>query len=348
PFQLSPFSFKPYAPEKWEDFTQELIKSSGFSIEQKPPTNSPFSKAGYSFSLQKKERQFEGKILNKIPFQHEKNKVVEFDEIVQKATGDKKLAALVIDVDNLGSLFRDKELDEYQRNSQKLTEFFEVKLYHILQKEIDEHAIYPVFAGGDDCFLVGAWDKILEKSLTIQEKFSAFARENRFSNTLSAGVVIVSPKFPMVRMAEEAENVLKIAKNYGKNGICIFGEVLSWTDFAEAMKIANELKDFVNKDELPRNLLHRLQSSELGFTSLAEQKAGKINFPRIHRLMYYLRNVQENTDARKYLEKLFKDYKEALLGNFLKKAGSKNSALYVVAARWAELLTKSQVKENKN
>ncbi|MCS7028110.1 MAG: CRISPR-associated protein Cas10 [Bacteroidia bacterium] len=348
PFQVSPFSFKPYAPEKWEDFTQELIKSGGFSIEQKLVADNPFSKAGYTFSLQKKEIQFKDKILNKIPFQHEKNKVVEFDEIVQKATGDKKLAALVIDVDNLGSLFKDKEYEEYQRNSQKLTEFFEVELYHILQKEIDEHAIYPVFAGGDDCFLVGAWDKILEKSLTIQEKFSAFARENSLSNTLSAGVVIVPSKFPMVRMAEEAENALKIAKNYGKNGICIFGEVLSWTDFAKAMKIAHDLREFVNKDELPRNLLHRLQSSELGFTSLAEQKAGKIYFPRVHRLMYYLRNVQEDSDARKYLKKLFEDYKEALLENFLKKSGSNNPTLYVIAARWAELLTKTQIKENKN
>jgi CRISPR-associated protein Csm1 len=193
---------------------------------------------------------------------------------------------------------------------------------------------------------VGAWDKILETACLIQNNFQNFVKDKNLPNTLSAGVVIVSPKFPMVRMAEEAENALKTAKNNGKNGICIFGEVLRWNEFEQACKIAYELKRFVEADELPRNILHRLQSSELGFTSLQEQKAGKINFPRVHRLKYYLRNIDKNAPAHSYLEQLFENYKNALLTHFLKKPNAPNPALYVVAARWAELLTKSANKES--
>lgn len=281
--------------------------------------------------------------MNKIPT-NEKENITEFDEIAQKAAGDKKLAALAIDVDNLGSLFRDKEKNEYKGNSENLTNFFEKELYNILKNYIQDQEIYPVYAGGDDCFLVGAWDKILDAARAIQNRFEDY-KKGKFVNTLSAGVVVVSPKFPMVRMAEEAENALSTAKSNGKNSIYIFGEVLSWQDFAKASKIASELKSQIEANELPRNLLHRLQSSELGFTSLQEKKAGKIYFPRIHRLYYYLRNVEKDSDAGKYLKTLFDKYKEALLSNFLQKKGE-NPALYVVAARWAELLTKSANKEN--
>lgn len=341
PFQTEPLFFKPHASSQYEDFSEKLFKSEGFIIEKKTDTDNPFSKGGCTFILKNDQKQFKDKILNKIP-KNKSDRITDFSEIAQKATGDKKIAALTIDVDNLNSLFRNKERDEYKNNSESLTCFFEEKSYQILKEDIDNELVYPLFAGGDDFFLIGAWSKILEIAVTINEEFSSFADKKGFSNTtLSAGVVIVSPKFPTIRMAEEAENALKTAKNNGKNGICVFGEVLKWEDFKKAKEIALKLKEFVDKDELPRNLLHRLQSSELGFTSLQEQKAGKINFPRVHRLMYYLRNVEKDSEVEKYLKVIFEEYKNALLKNFLKKA-EVNPALYVVAARWAEMLTKSQ------
>jgi CRISPR-associated protein Csm1 len=345
PLHSEAYDFSPVKSKKWEEFTQDLVRSSGYVIKNDCQKNNPFSKAGFTFELREKDSlQFEGKVLNKMPTTS--NGIVEFDEIAQNATGDKKLAALAMDVDNLGSLFRDKEEKDYKLNSQNLTDFFEIEIYNLLKDSIEKHFIYPVFSGGDDCFLVGAWDKILETACLIQNNFQNFVKDKNLPNTLSAGVVIVSPKFPMVRMAEEAENALKTAKNNGKNGICIFGEVLRWNEFEQACKIAYELKRFVEADELPRNILHRLQSSELGFTSLQEQKAGKINFPRVHRLKYYLRNIDKNAPAHSYLEQLFENYKNALLTHFLKKPNAPNPALYVVAARWAELLTKSANKES--
>ncbi|PKQ67674.1 type III-A CRISPR-associated protein Cas10/Csm1 [Raineya orbicola] len=345
PLYCEAYDYSPIKSEKWEEFTQYLVRSNGYVIKSEFQKNNPFSKAGFTFELREKDAlQFEGKILNKMPIG--KRGIVEFDEIAQKATGDKKLAALAMDVDNLGSLFRDKEENDYKLNSQNLTSFFEKEIYNLLKTHIQEHYIYPVFSGGDDCFLVGAWDKILEIARLIQNNFQNFAKNKNLPNTLSAGVVIVSPRFPMVRMAEEAENALKTAKSNGKNAICIFGEVLRWNEFEQAYKIACELKKFVEAKELSRNILHRLQSSELGFTSLQEQKAGKINFPRVHRLKYYLRNIDKDTPARSYLEQLFENYKNALLTHFLKKPNAPNPALYVVAARWAELLTKSANTEN--
>jgi hypothetical protein len=36
-----------------------------------------------------------------------------------------------MDVDNLGSLFRDKEEKDYKLNSQNLTDFFEIEIYNL-------------------------------------------------------------------------------------------------------------------------------------------------------------------------------------------------------------------------
>jgi CRISPR-associated protein Csm1 len=158
PLATQAYVYRPFKEDIWKDFTEELIKSKGFVIRQatQKDSPSPFSKAGFYFQTSSDASQFEGKILNKLPVKRQG--IADFDEIVQQSTGDQKLAALKIDVDNLGQLFRNKTREEYKQNSQYLSRFFEAEMYQILKLYIEEASIYPVFAGGDDCFLIGAWD----------------------------------------------------------------------------------------------------------------------------------------------------------------------------------------------
>lgn len=347
PLCLHSYDFKPVKESKWKEITKNLIEATGFVIkkEEKNTTANPLSKVGFVLEFSKVGPQFEGTILNKVPVSKDKS-ITEFDEIAQKATGDAKLAALKIDVDNLGQLFRNKNQDEYQRNSKILSVFFENKIYEILQEYIKNQYIYPIFSGGDDCFLIGAWDKILEVAGKIYTSFDKYQKEKKLDLTLSAGVVIVPPKFPMVRLAEEAEHALELSKKYNKNKITLFGEPLKWSDFTKAQEYAKEFEKLINEQNASRAVLHRIKSSDIGFTRLQEKaQNGKLNFPKVHRLKYYLRNFKDKPAIKEIVEKIFKEYEQALLQTFMKKQTALNPMVFPVAARWAELLTKSN-KEN--
>ncbi|MDX1904541.1 MAG: hypothetical protein SFU27_10320 [Thermonemataceae bacterium] len=344
PLATQAYVYQPIKEDIWKTFTEDLVKSKGFVIKQATQTDSqnPFSKAGFYFQVSNITAQFEGKILNKLPLKDQK--IADFDEIVRKSTGDQKLAALKMDVDNLGRLFRNKTREEYEENSGYLKHFFEVEIYQILKPHIDEASIYPVFAGGDDCFLIGAWDKVLKAAGIIQEKFDAFQNEKKLNLTISAGVVIIPANFPMVRLAEEAEQALELSKKYGKDKITIFGEPLTWKNYKKAKEIAEKLKELIEKHNASRAVLHRIKSSDIGFTRLQEQvQTGKLNFPKVHRLKYYLRNFTQKAEVKNEMENLFKEYEKALLETFMKKGENPNlnPMVFPVAARWAELLTKS-------
>jgi CRISPR/Cas system-associated protein Cas10 (large subunit of type III CRISPR-Cas system) len=360
-----PVSFKVVDPlnaaefdDKFKDFTQNMVAAEGYKIEKNNEAvfkinEDSFDIAGYSLRLQREanpEYPFAGTIINAMP--QNGGGILEFDKIAEKAQArnvDDKLAALKIDVDNLGILFRNRTKEQYKVLSQGVQDFFAKTLYtNVLKEHIDSGDVYPVFAGGDDCFLIGTWDKILKLANEIQQKFNTFQIELckkvgiKDAITISAGVVICNPKYPLTRMAETAENALELAKEYGKNRVCLFGEVLKWVEFNNAESLAHTLKKLILEEGESRALLERIRSSEIGFRSLQERAVshGKIDFPKVYRLKYYLRNAKK-PDSRKILEQEFDKYAEALLNDFVNQEKESNAAQFPVAARWAELLTKS-------
>lgn len=343
--------------DKFKDFTQNMVTASGYKIEKNNEVvfkinEGSFDIAGYSLTLQydtNPQYPFAGTIINAMPQNGEG--ILEFDKIAQKAQArnvDDKLAALKIDVDNLGLLFRNRTKEQYKILSQGIQDFFAKKLYtDILKEHIDSGDVYPVFAGGDDCFLIGTWDVVLKIANQIQQKFNTFQEELckkagiKETITLSAGVVICNPKYPLTRMAETAENALELAKEHGKNRVSLFGEVLKWSELSNAESLAYTLKELIDNGE-SRALLERIRSSEIGFRSLQERAVnfGKIDFPKVYRLKYYLRNAKK-MESREILEREFDKYAEALLDDFINQEKESNAAQFPVAARWAELLTKS-------
>ncbi len=370
-----PVSFNPYNVTKsfeWKEFTEHLAKAAGFTIHQKTGDeiddwgDKHISKAGLVLKLQDDEKtlsegdvSFKNNIINKLPLDN-RDKIIDFDTISQKAlerSADDKLAALKMDVDDLGMLFRDRELNEYKIVSERLEEFFSASIYsEILNEHIQEGNIYPVFAGGDDCFLIGAWDIISDIAIPIRDNFFEFQEKLRKEITtikkevtLSASIVVVTPKFPMIRLAEEAENALHLAKEAGKNCITIFGEILSWEDYREAKKMAKQLQYLIAEKDESRGLLERVKSSDIGFRSLQDRAINhhKIDFPKVYKLKYYLKNVKK--ENKEEILKLFSGYEKALLKDFISGSSRSltNAARFPVAARWAELLTKN-LKQNHN
>lgn len=347
--QFSSQTFERRKAINWKTFTTDFAKSNGFEIKKGKGNENQITLNDYVVEFSGKN--FEGNILNKLPRDNDES-ITEFETLAKLSSengADEKIAALKMDVDNLGTLFREKEEQEYRDISQKMEEFFSKTLYQkILKSYIDDRVLYPVFAGGDDLFFIGSFHKITKIAQEIRKVFNDFQQTLGVPHrlTLSAGIVVSQPKYPLIHLAEEAEEALDLAKNYRpeKDSICIFGQPMGWEEFDECEKIQDKLYDLVvNKGE-SKALIQRIKSSGLGFRSVQDKiyKNHKIEIPKVYRLKYYLRNAK-NDENRAILSEIFDQYADDLLNDFLEKNNEKrsNPAKYVVAARLTELLTRN-------
>jgi len=144
-----------------------------------------------------------------------------------------------MDVDNMGNLFSEiGSLTELSTKSRMLNIFFKVYLNKICAGNLDgkliatdivgkeydkdnEHRkagrnVSVIYAGGDDLFILGAWDETTELAFDIQRCFALFTD----GLGISGGLTLHQPKFPLYQMAKksgEAEHVAKNARRALKN-----------------------------------------------------------------------------------------------------------------------------------
>lgn len=168
-----------------------------------------------------------------------------FEELSKAATGARRLAVLRADVDSLGSAFlkgfiRENEtraekfatISRYATLSRSLSLFFKYYINIILEnpgyllgeKNGPRDAVV-VYSGGDDVFIVGAWDDILGLAVDLRR---AFRRYTDNTLTLSAGVAFFKMKHPISLMAEDAAALEDAAKRNvyaggAKNSVSLFG-----------------------------------------------------------------------------------------------------------------------------
>lgn len=344
------FNNTPFEENKsinWDKFIKQLVERHGFEIKRGKATDEQISLGDYV--LEFSGNNLDDTILNKVP-KNDNGNITEFEVFAEKSLedgADKKIAALKMDVDNLGSVFRNKEEAEYRRLSQAIENFFSKELYHsTLKDRINNKELYPVFAGGDDLFFVGSWHKMIDIAQEINTAFNKFQKTLNLEKklTLSGSIIIAHSKYPLIRIAEEAENALELAKNYRvkKDSICILGQPMGWEELEECRKIKERLFELVNEKGESKAILHRIRASDLGFRSIQDKilKNNKIEIPKVYRLKYYLRNAK-NEENRKILEEIFSKYSEDLLNDFLNTKKS-NPAKYIVATRWTELLLRNK------
>ena len=70
-----------------------------------------------------------------------------------------------------------------------------------------------VYSGGDDLFLVGAWNDVTEIAFDVQRTFKAYVAENPEID-LSAGLVLTGKNYPLYHMADLARRALDKAKGH--------------------------------------------------------------------------------------------------------------------------------------
>lgn len=146
--------------------------------------------------------------------------------------GVKRLGVLRADVDNLGMTFIQGIPKQYQSLlrttmlSRQLSMFFKYELSEILEGA----KITVIYAGGDDLFLIGAWDEIVTKAVGIRKRFKEFTLDRL---TFSAGIGIFPAKYPVSRMAEETGILVDEAKQGEKNKMTLWtiDKTYDWETF---------------------------------------------------------------------------------------------------------------------
>lgn len=203
--------------------------------------------------------------------------------------GMDKLAVLKADVDILGFLFsqglrtNDRHFGTISRvstMSRMLEIFFSGYIEKLLESE-EYKDVYSVFSGGDDLFLIGPWNVILELAADIQKKFQVFAAENE-SVTMSAAVSVFNSNEHIAFMAEYSEQQLKRAKNEcstslypsstGRNAICATGQIFSWPDYNEQLSNAAKLEQLLCGNMADTGVLRRISRYSIMYKQFLEDK----------------------------------------------------------------------------
>jgi CRISPR-associated protein Csm1 len=115
---------------------------------------------------------------------------------------------------------------------------------------------YTVFAGGDDLFLLGAWDEILKLAREIEKEFKEFVKSDDLS--ISFGIALAKPSTPISYLANHTEELLEEAKDIDENkdAISLFGETVKWSSYKKTFEVLQKL--FENFDDPNTATLYRL------------------------------------------------------------------------------------------
>jgi len=141
--------------------------------------------------------------------------------------------------------------------SRQLNNYFTIFIPYILKTEKRFKNIYTVFSGGDDLFLIGPWNTIIEFAGLLNDSFREYVCFNN-NITLSAGFSIHKPHDPVLRLAEASEHALSMAKSKGRDSITIFYETAKWKDFRTLREIKETIEEWLNNGKINNAMLFKL------------------------------------------------------------------------------------------
>ncbi len=179
--------------------------------------------------------------------------------------GIQALGIMKADVDQLGLLMAcglektDFTVSRLATLSRQMNFFFAVYLPHLLKTDPLFNDIYTVFAGGDDLFLIGPWNRVMDLAYLLREKFAEYTCNNENIH-FSAGITIEKPSTPLGKLAEGAEDALEAAKERGRNRITAFAETATWDEYAQLRRIKNTLAQWRETGLLNNAMLFRLNA----------------------------------------------------------------------------------------
>ena len=200
-----------------------------------------------------------------------------FNDIAETAAskdmGLEALGILKADVDNLGLLMacglRENlyTVSRLASLSRQMDLFFSLYLPDLLAGSERFQDVYTVFAGGDDLFLIGPWNRIFELAAVLEVRFAAYVCHNA-GITFSAGISLQKPHTPIDRLAGCSEAALERSKNSGRDRVTVFDRTVTWDTFKMFSAVREELAQWVDDKWISQVFLYRLNT----FINMAEEE----------------------------------------------------------------------------
>lgn len=207
----------------------------------------------------------------------EKQNFIRAIEMANRAKGIKRVGYLRMDVDNLGKIFAKGLNENYTLPrlaglSRQMSYFFKVYINSLAEnraanlpngaksltcdadgKALPRPNLLFIYADGDDLFVSGAWNEVVEFAFDIYQSFRAYTGHNP-DITLSGGVSIAAVKYPLYQAAKESGKAEEAAKGNGRDSLALFGATLKWSEWlgtADTKRINEMAKNYLNQKDKP-------------------------------------------------------------------------------------------------
>ncbi|WP_448946680.1 type III-A CRISPR-associated protein Cas10/Csm1 [Lachnoanaerobaculum sp.] len=264
------------------------------------------------------------------------------ENLVKDGVGIKRLGVLRGDIDNLGKAFvggfeKSKQtLSKSAAFSRKLTQFFKYDINNILRNPVykipfsdgeaenTDRKIAIIYSGGDDVFVVGAWKDIIEFGIDLYNNLKEYTQGTL---TVSAGLGIYMPKYPISYMAEKTGELEDYSKKLdGKNAVTLFDKNNSyhWDEFIDEVmgeKFATVSEFFSTVEDKGKSLLYNL-------LELFRNRDKKIN---IARMAYTLARMEPSGKVSEEEKTVYKKFKEKVYDWMFSESDTKQmiTAIYI-------------------
>lgn len=263
----------------------------------------------------------------------------------EEYAGTTELGILRMDIDGLGKRLIEgfASIREYKAFSRRLVDFFENEITKIQREPVFSPYLNIIYAGGDDLFVVGRWDKVVDFAERVHQE-----TKKRFGSdgiSISGGIAVVQPKFPIAKAAELAGNAEDAAKRFRggeKNAFHLLGKTISWDkEFDYVKSFKQQFVCLIEQYGLSKGILHKLMLySSIADRNKTRREEGKAeDFSYIWHISYYLTRYMKRYQSNQAVC----DFCRSLRDHELDYRNGRNLELIALAARWAELLLKDNI-----
>lgn len=263
-----------------------------------------------------------------------KDRPLTYGELAHLSEGASYLGALMLDADRMGETFtrgfehlsKPMSPGRIATLSRAIETFFTLEVGGLIQDatRYREHLgfsesearsksqryrlIYTVYSGGDDLFLVGPWDVLLDFALDLNNLYRRYTTHP--SLTLSGGFALLRPTTPVPMIYESAHRAEAAAKERGKDPesptrgqghLALFGQAVSWPALQELAPWARWLSGELRAGRFPSALAYRLLKLHRRFENERDEARRMFYKPQ---LAYLLRNYSDNEKFPEYRERL--------------------------------------------
>ena len=266
-----------------------------------------------------------------------------------------RMGVLRMDVDNLGKIFQKgispdrATLSRFAALSRSFDMFFSGYL-NTIWRDVCPEKSFIIYSGGDDVFIVGIWDITLELAKRIRKKFGDFTCNNP-AFSLSGGIAIIPPKYPIMKGAEESDKEEKRAKRHTsgdeeKNSISFMNTPLNWNnEFPPVELLKTKILEGLNTDKIPKSFVSKLM---LHYSTAKIKNNSITNAKTFWMLTYDLSRMKgrnNNSSTNAMIDNCIIevcDKKKGTLNGEKIKSNYHPLQLWAFAARWAELEYRTQ------